>query len=99
MRLPAGNDADLLELRAREAPMLPAIATPERDMVKTPPSKAVRLRGKAVTHTELHKAVLRDNVILRAERPRGADHGARQCTDWWGARRCIARERKRLNIG
>ena len=86
LRLPAGNDADLLELRAREAPMLPAIATPERDMVKTPPSKAVRLRGKAVTHTELHKAVLRDNVdLVRRVLLRGAGPwGHANARDWWG---------------
>ena len=53
---------------------------------KTPPTKAMRTKGKAVTHSELHRAVLRNNEdLVRRVLLRGAGPwGHANARDWWG---------------
>ena len=69
--------------------MLPSLSPPNErymDPPRTPPTKAMRTQGKAVTHTELHRAVLRNNgdlvrrVLLRGAGP----WGHANVRDWWG---------------
>ena len=56
------------------------------DPPKTPPSKTLRTKGKAVTHSELHRAVLRNNTdLVRRVLLRGAGPwGHANAVDWWG---------------
>jgi ankyrin repeat protein len=56
------------------------------DPPKTPPTKAQRKKGKAVTHSELHRAVLRNNAdLVRRVLLRGAGPwGHANARDWWG---------------
>jgi ankyrin repeat protein len=76
------------QLLLRES-MLPTLSPDnERYMEppKTPPSKAIRTKGKSVSHSELHRAVLRNNsdlvrrILLRGAGPWGHANSV----DWWG---------------